>query len=54
MKNAIERLKISLAVVENNEPINRARGDIAQADLEAQEATAFRLALAELDRWARQ
>lgn len=48
MKMAIETLKQALDVVETNEPINRARGDTDQADLEAASAADFRQALAVL------
>lgn len=45
MQAAITQLEISLQVLENNEPINRAAGNIEQADLEARNATEYRQAL---------
>ncbi|GAB4059117.1 SNF2-related protein [Uliginosibacterium sediminicola] len=42
-------LQKALEVVETNEPINRARGDVEQADLEAASAASFRKAIAVLD-----
>lgn len=45
MDAAIATLEISLSVLETNEPINRARGDVDQADLEAESAAQTRKAL---------
>jgi len=49
MKASIDQLKIALEVCETNEPINRARGDESQADLEASNAADFRQAIAILE-----
>lgn len=46
--HAIATLQNALWTVVNNEPINRAEGNIAQADLEAEAAASFRDALAKL------
>lgn len=48
MKAAITELEISLITLVTNEPINRARGDTEQADLEARSAAEIRQALAVL------
>lgn len=48
MQAAIAQLTIALETVENNEPINRAAGNIEQADLEAANAAEFRRALSVL------
>lgn len=48
MNAAIDELTIALDVMETNEPINRARGNAEQADLEAANAADFRQALAVL------
>lgn len=48
MKAAIAELEIALETMETNEPINRASGDIEQADLEAANAADYRQALAVL------
>lgn len=45
MKHAISQLEINLEVVETNEPINRANGNIDQADLELECAKEFREAI---------
>ena len=45
LMHAITELEIALDVRVTNEPINRARGDLAQADLEKDSATEFRRAL---------
>jgi hypothetical protein len=45
MNAAIATLEITLATMENNEPINRAAGNIDQADLEARNADEIRAAL---------
>lgn len=45
MKYAITELEIALDVRTTNEPINRARGDIAQADLEKESAADIRHAI---------
>jgi hypothetical protein len=45
MNPAINELEIRLSVMENNEPINRAEGNIAQADLEAANAASYRKAI---------
>jgi len=45
MNAAIAQLEISLSILENNEPIHRAEGDIAQADLDAASAAEIRDAL---------
>lgn len=45
---AVAVLEQSLAVVEGNEPINRAEGDIAQAQLEAETAASIREAITAL------
>lgn len=42
MQAAITNLEISLETLENNEPINRAEGNIAQADLELRNAREIR------------
>jgi len=49
MQAAIAQLKIALEAVETNEPINRAAGNIAQADLEFENAADFRQAIAMLE-----
>jgi hypothetical protein len=49
MKASINQLKLALEVCETNEPINRARGDEAQADLEAQNSADFRQAITVLE-----
>lgn len=46
--HAVASLEASLAVVENNAPINRAEGDIVQASLEADVANSIREAIATL------
>lgn len=46
---AVTELRIALQVVENNEPINRRTGNIAQADMEARNAAQFRAAIAMLE-----
>lgn len=48
MHAAITELTIVLATLENNEPINRASGNVDQADLEARSAADIRQALAVL------
>jgi len=48
MKAAIKYLEQTLEMLMANEPINRARGDIGQADLEARDAAEIRDALAYL------
>lgn len=45
MKAAIAQLETSLDVLETNGPINRAEGNIEQADLEAVNASEIRYAL---------
>jgi hypothetical protein len=45
---AIEELKMAIIVAETNEPINRAEGNVAQADLEKETADSCRKALAVL------
>lgn len=45
MNAAINTLEIALSVMETNEPINRAEGNIEQADLELANATDYRKAL---------
>lgn len=45
MEAAIIELEIVLEMLENNEPINRAEGNTAQADLEAKRAGEIRQAL---------
>lgn len=45
MNAAINQLEIYLNTLENNEPINRAEGNDAQADLEAASAAETRQAL---------
>lgn len=45
MQAAISQLEIYLNVLETNEPINRAEGDIPQADLEKKNAEEIRQAL---------
>lgn len=42
---AIEQLKQALAVVKTNEPINRKRGEKAQADLERENGKSYRAAI---------
>lgn len=49
MNAAINTLTIALEVLENNEPINRAEGNVEQADLEAANAVELREALAALN-----
>lgn len=49
MKAAIIELERALNVAETNEPINRAEGNEAQADLEASNAAQYRQALAVLN-----
>lgn len=48
VKAAIEQLEISLETLVTNEPINRAEGNTEQADLEAENASEIRQALAVL------
>ncbi len=48
MKAAITTLEIALETLETNEPINRNEGKPEQADLEAQNASEIRQALAVL------
>lgn len=48
VSQAVAALEQSLAVVEGNEPINRAEGDIAQAQLEAETAASIREAITAL------
>jgi len=48
MNSAITLLEQALATMENNEPINRAEGNVEQADLEARNAAEYRRALAVL------
>ena len=48
MKAAINELTIALQTMETNEPINRAEGNIEQAEHEASNAADFRQALAVL------
>lgn len=45
MDYAIAELERALGVLENNEPINRAEGNLEQADLEADGARDIRAAL---------
>lgn len=45
MTAAIATLEVALQTLETNEPINRAEGNIAQADLEAKNAVEIRQAL---------
>ena len=45
MNAAIAQLEITLNILETNEPINRAEGNIEQADLEAASAVEIREAL---------
>lgn len=45
MQAAISQLEIYLEILETNEPINRAEGKFAQADLEKQNAIEVREAL---------
>lgn len=45
MQAAITQLEIALDVLVTNEPINRERGDIEQADLEARSAAEIRQAI---------
>lgn len=47
---AIAELKIALDTVETNEPLNRERGDVGQANLEKRHAKSFREAIAQLAR----
>jgi hypothetical protein len=42
---AIEALKIDLDTVVTNEPINRKRGDLPQANLEKRNAKSYRAAI---------
>ena len=42
---AVNTLMVALDTVENNEPINRAAGNVAMADLELKEAASFRKAI---------
>jgi len=49
MNAAIAELTNALATAETNEPINRAAGNAAQADLEAKNAADYRQALAVLN-----
>ena len=46
MKAAISQLEIKLSTLEDNEPINRAEGDVEQANREASEAAEIRQAIA--------
>lgn len=46
---AVAQLRIALDVVETNQPINRAAGNLDQANLEAELAQSFRFAIAMLD-----
>ncbi len=46
---AIEQLKISAEVCENNAPINEAEGNISQAALERDNAAAYREAIQALE-----
>ena len=48
MNATITELGIALNILENNEPINRAEGNIEQADLEAASAVEIRDALSVL------
>jgi hypothetical protein len=48
MKAAIAELEIALETMETNEPINRAEGNVEQADMEAVNAADYRQALAVL------
>ena len=48
MRAAIATLENALNIAETNEPINRAEGNDAQADLEALNAAEYRWALAVL------
>ena len=48
MNAAIVELEIKLEILEINEPINRAEGNIEQADTEAANASEIRQALAVL------
>lgn len=50
MEHAIAVLQNALEICEANEPINRALGDIAQADLERDVAKQCREAIAQLGR----
>lgn len=50
MNDAISILQVSLSTMENNEPINRAEGNTAQADLEARTAASIRQAIAVLSK----
>ena len=45
MKTAIAQLEISLETLVTNEPINRAKGNTEQADLEAVSASEIRQAI---------
>lgn len=49
MNAAIATLEIALENLDNNEPINRAAGDIEQADLESASASDIRQVLAILN-----
>lgn len=49
MQAAITELEIALETLEINEPINRAEGNTAQADLEGSRAAEIRQALAVLN-----
>lgn len=46
MQASIIILENALAIAENNEPINRKEGNVAQADLEASNAADYRQAIA--------
>ena len=48
MKIPISYLEATLSTMETNEPINRAEGNVAQAELEAVSAAEIRQALAVL------
>jgi hypothetical protein len=45
MQAAISTLEIALDILKNNEPINRAEGNVEQADLEARNAAEIEVAL---------
>lgn len=45
MLHAIAALEVALEVVETNEPINRAEGNIPQANIEAEQIVSFRRAI---------
>ena len=45
MQSAIEVLRIAAEVCENNAPINEARGDVDQAELERKNAAEYRAAI---------